>query len=284
MTSKNWSSIEVHAVVADYFAMLAKELAGEKYNKTTHRLALSVSLNNRPHGSIERKHQNISAILIEQGYPYVSGYKPLGNYQRLLADAVLFRITGDSILRSMVEKAVEAPAVQPTVADILQRMVAAPKYEQPQQKIAMVRESDCSYQVRAVNYLEVEARNTSLGLAGEQFVVNFEQARLISLGKDRLADKVEHIPSTRGDGAGFDIKSYETDGTDRLIEVKTTAYGKQTPVFLSANELRVSQEYERKYHLYRVFQFRHDPRLFTMSGALSRNLRLEPVQFRGFFN
>ena len=46
-------------------------------------------LNNRSHGSVELKHQNISAVLIEMGMPYISGYKPRVNYQRSLLPAVV---------------------------------------------------------------------------------------------------------------------------------------------------------------------------------------------------
>lgn len=79
-----WNVKEVEAIVADYFKMLDNELHGIHYNKTEHRHALSTLLNTRTDGSIERKHQNISAVLIDQGFPYIAGYKPLQNYQQLL--------------------------------------------------------------------------------------------------------------------------------------------------------------------------------------------------------
>jgi len=55
------------------------------------------------------------------------------------------------------------------------------------------------------------------------------------LGNDKLAERIEHIALTEGDGIGYDIRSFERDGSDRFIEVKTTAYGKQTPFFVSRN-------------------------------------------------
>jgi hypothetical protein len=82
-----------------------------------------------------------------------------------------------------------------------------------------------------VNYLEVEARNRLLGDAGEQFAINFERARLIHAGKESLADKIEQVSVSVGPSAGFDIRSFETNGTDRLIEAKTTKYGKSTPFY-----------------------------------------------------
>ena len=281
MATTDWSLIEVEAVVSDYFAMLAKELSGQSYNKTSHRNALSPLLNNRSHGSIERKHQNISAILIKLGYPYISGYKRLGNYQRLLADAVASRALADSDLRTVVQASVEAPALVPTVEDILARMEDRPPLEEARYATTKERQTVFSQVPGAVNYLEREARNASLGLAGELFVLNYERARLIALSREKLAESLEHVPSTTGDGTGFDIRSFEKDGSDRFIEVKTTAYGKQTPIFLSANELRVSREREDRYHLYRVYHFRQDPRLFMLAGAVDSSCRLEPVHYRG---
>ena len=89
-----WDWIECEAIVADYFAMLEMELRGERYNKTQHRRHLQNKLNNRSEGSIEFKHQNISAVLIELGYPYISGYKPAYNYQQQLKEVIIARLAG----------------------------------------------------------------------------------------------------------------------------------------------------------------------------------------------
>jgi hypothetical protein len=52
--ARDWSEFEVEAVVTDSFAMLLK---------TAHRHALARLLDDRSEGSIEFKHQNISAVL-----------------------------------------------------------------------------------------------------------------------------------------------------------------------------------------------------------------------------
>jgi len=277
--ARDWTRAEVEATVADYFSMLEKELRGVAYSKTEHRRALQSLLEDRSDGSIERKHQNISAILIELGYPWIYGYKPLGNYQGLLAEAVAGRLAADRQFSRIVQAAVEAPAGLSAVSSVLDRLEDPPVGRdfayRPLKEVPAVRTPR-----PPVNYLEREARNASLGLAGEAFVLAFERARLHHLGKPGLADRVEHVAVTLGDGAGFDIRSFEVTGADRLIEVKTTAYGKQTPFFLSRNEVEVSRCGADRYHLYRVFRFREDPRLFTVQGSLEHVCRLDPVQFR----
>ena len=65
--------------------MLARELRGETFNKAAHNRALRQHLDDRSRGAVERKHQNVSAVLIALGFPYIDGYKPLGNVQGLAA-------------------------------------------------------------------------------------------------------------------------------------------------------------------------------------------------------
>jgi hypothetical protein len=275
----DWSTVEVDLAVADYMEMLSKELLGQNLNKTTHRNALLPLLNNRTPGSVERKHQNISAVMINFGLPYISGYKPLGNYQALLAERVSLFLGGQQDFISVVGRSMDQDTESVAVPNLLGRLVEPPtkkdfNYSQVREHGPKIRPP-----VR-INYLEREARNASLGQAGELFVVEFEKARLLELGKGGLSDRVEHVSVSQGDGLGFDVKSYEANGSDRLIEVKTTAGGKQTPFFVSQNEVEVSQEFEKVYHLYRVFRYRKDPRMFMVQGALDRVCTLEASQYR----
>src|SRR5258706_10251102 len=82
-----WNVREVELVVADYFEMFQLERQGQKYNKTEHNRQLQQATR-RTQTSIERKHQNISAVLGQLGLPSISGYKPLANFQQSLLDAI----------------------------------------------------------------------------------------------------------------------------------------------------------------------------------------------------
>ena len=86
--TRDWSREEVEAAVSDHMAVLQEELAGKPYNKTEHRRKLSKLLHARSDGAIERKHQNISALLLQLGLPCIERYKPLANYQQLLFEIV----------------------------------------------------------------------------------------------------------------------------------------------------------------------------------------------------
>jgi hypothetical protein len=256
--------------------MLRSELSGTAYNKSEHRRRLQPLLRGRTDGAIERKHQNISAILQEVGFPPIPGYKPLVNYQQDLRDVVVARLLGDSELQNLAARDVEAAATVPAVIDVLDAWVAPPRPMEPRRAPGVAERRPL---VRNVDYLAREAMNRSLGDAGEAFVLRYERARLVRAGQERLADRVDHVSRTRGDGLGYDILSYETSGKERLIEVKTTRYGAYTPFFVSSNELQVSRAEAESYHLYRVHEFRSRPRLFTVSGSLSEQFHLEASQF-----
>lgn len=129
------------------------------------------------------------------------------------------------------------------------------------------------------DYLAQEARNRSLGRAGELFVVELEARRLHAAGKKTLSGRVEHVAGTQGDGLGFDVLSFEECGRERLIEVKTTAFGQLTPFFVSRNELARSEADAEIYRLYRVFDFRGQPRLFNIAGAITASCEIEAVAY-----
>ena len=129
------------------------------------------------------------------------------------------------------------------------------------------------------DYLAREARNRSLGRAGEEFVLELEVRRLHMAGKKALSERVEHVAATRGDGLGYDVLSFEEDGRERLIEVKTTSFGELTPFFVSRNELARSETDAERFRLYRLFDFRERPRLFDLPGAIALHCRLDPVSY-----
>src|SRR2546422_1022574 len=110
---ENWSREEVEATVTDYFNMLSNELRGEAYNKAEHNRHLQKLLAERSKAAIELKHQNISAILIELGYPYIDGYKPRRNYQRLLMEVIEERLTSTTSLQQTVADAVQSQIDHP---------------------------------------------------------------------------------------------------------------------------------------------------------------------------
>jgi hypothetical protein len=276
--ANDWSREEAEATISDYFDMLAKELRGEPFNKTEHNRNLQKLLNGRTKGAIEFKYQNISAVLIELGYPYIDGYKPLTNYQGLLHEIIEERLAGAVNLHQAAAAAVETEVSEvPHIDDVLSILVEPPAQE-PERRVLNDKPSSIRKPVRR-NYLEIESRNRSLGQAGEKLVIEFEQQRLWRAGKKDLSNRIEHVANTQGDNLGFDISSFELDGRERLIEVKTTRFGAMTPFFASRNEVGVSESRNEHYQLYRLYNFARQPKMFTLGGSLRETCRLEPIQF-----
>ena len=275
-TGRPWSPTEVEAIVSVYFQMLRLQEMGQSPNKTEHNRRLLETLPARNLASIEYKHRNISAVLNLLGVQSINVYKPLPNFQRMLVDAVSAAIARDSVLDEVSLRSVETPAEQPLVDDFSDFVVQVPT---PKQRVA---ERDTLFERLPVkrDYLERESRNRSLGLAGELLVIDFEQRRLHQEGAKKLAERIEHTSHLRGDGAGFDILSFDADGRERFIEVKTTAYVAETPFFITPNEVSFSRELDQQFHLYRLFSFRRKPRMFSVVGPIEASFRLDAANYR----
>ena len=280
LMSEAWSIEENRRIVDDYVDMLKLELSGETFIKSARNEALREHLNGRTKGSVEFKHQNISAVMIMLGLPYIEGYKPAGNFQDSLLDVAIAKVMDDGDLQNLVAGKVAAPAVR-RVAPTSNRddfFVPVPVREIERGK---VRETPIApRRLTRVNYLEQEARNSSLGLAGEKFVMELEHQRLWTAGARDLADRIEHVSAVQGDGAGYDVLSYDTSGRERLIEVKTTRFGALTPFFATRNEVAVSEKEASRYHTYRVFKFDDSPKVFVLDGSMRTAVQLDPMLYQ----
>lgn len=272
-----WTEAEVEATVAVYFQMLRMQELGQKPNKAEHNRRLQHLLPARNAASIEYKHRNISAVLNLYGAQALVGYKPLPNFQRLLVEVVGRALEQDRALDEAAIRRVETPAEPPLLETFEGFVVEVPT---PTVAVNDVRLEWIRRTPIKRDYLEREARNRSLGLAGELLVMEYEARRLHDLGAKKYADRIDHVSRTKGDGLGFDILSFDGDGRERFIEVKTTAYVAETPFFISPNEVKFSSEQSDKFHLYRLFAFRDKPQMFALPGAIAAHCLLDPVSYR----
>jgi hypothetical protein len=278
MAGADWSLEEVELVVADYLEMFGAWCAGQGINKAQRRKNLQTKLGDRTDSSVDRKRSNISAILDELGFHYLPGFKPLHNYQQLLKSVVVQRIASAPWLDQVELAASEQPAVSHSAIDFTKVKAAPPK------SAPAVKEPSSDFFAIRRDYTEREARNRSLGRAGEELVLEFERWRLTQLGESGLAAKVDWVAKTKGDGLGYDVRSFNATGEDKFIEVKTTAFGISTPFFLTSTELRFSELYEANFFVYRVFEFRAEPKLFVLDGSPKKHCLLDPVSYRASFS
>lgn len=262
-----WSDAERAELVSDYFSMLADELRGRKYNKTAHRKQL-MDVIDRTNGAIERKHQNVSAVLKKLGYPWIKGYKPLRNFQESLAKDVLNELLMDDLDHS---DAFDKPQVYTNSMESI--FVSIP------QASAASPQNGKKFTARKVDFAAIEAGNKIIGRGGEEFVVDVERARLRKLGLTKQARNVRWIAKDEGDGLGYDVVSFDEDG-EIFIEVKTTRSDSLTPFFLTETERLASIVKGSRFRLYRVFEFGRSPKIFVVPGPLVNHLMLEPTAYR----
>ncbi|HAS6394553.1 TPA: DUF3427 domain-containing protein [Vibrio parahaemolyticus] len=132
------------------------------------------------------------------------------------------------------------------------------------------------------NWAERDERNRNLGLAGEKLVIQSEIQKLIDLGRSDLADKVEHVAKDN-DYAGYDVLSFDEQGNEKYIEVKTTKQSKGTAFFISRNEVEVSVEKGDQYWLYRVYNLDESTgvaNFYSLQGPVDQKFELKPENFK----
>jgi len=278
MSNGPWRDEENELIVADYFAMLAEDTAGHPYNKAQHRRILMPLLQSRTEGSIEFKHQNISAVLKGLGEDWIPGYKPAFNFQMTLVDAVARWLAINSAWLG------RQPGLRAAIGlhEVEQIWIAPPptlSNQPPPQEMEQMMHIAQKFDVAGR-----DERNRALGRAGEERVLAHERSVLRSAGRDDLARKVRWVSEEDGDGAGYDIASFASDGLPRLIEVKTTNGWERTPFHITRNELAVAEGRRSEWHLFRLWNFSREPKAFELHPPLGAHVSLTALSFQASFH
>ncbi|MBV8193259.1 MAG: DUF3883 domain-containing protein [Alphaproteobacteria bacterium] len=275
----DWTDKQNDAIVADYFAMLSDDVAGRPYSKADHNRSLQ-TVTGRPRGSIEYKHQNFSAVLKGLGEDWISGYKPAFNFQASLVEAVVRWLERhpDWLTRTGRPRVIATPSTireEPTLwIGPPPTHGNAPPPDELEQMTAIARK----YEVA-----ERDAHNRALGRAGEERVLAHEQATLRAAGRTNLADRIRWVSHLDGDGAGYDIQSFDIEGSSRLIEVKTTNGWERTPFHITRNELAVAEAHREDWRLVRLWNFAREPRAFELRPPLERHVALMATAYQASF-
>jgi hypothetical protein len=278
LSEKDWTDEENDLIVEDYFDMLTQDLAVQPYVKSGHRRKLQAKLNRRSEGSIEFKHQNISAVMLGLGQPRIEGYKPARRFQMSLVDAVLRKLeTSHDWSRAIELRKQQIVRPYPDFSESEQLRFGPPPTHS---NLPPPIDADLMAAIaRKFDVAERDERNRELGKAGERLILDFEKSKLRSLNKPALAEKVRWTSREIGDGAGFDIESFDEHGNAMFIEVKTTNGWERTPFHISRNELTVADENRDSWHLYRIWNFARKPEAFSIRPPLQSHVALTPTSF-----
>lgn len=172
--------------------------------------------------------------------------------------------------------------------DLDSSRVIITKVEAPQLKKKRAR-SEKRTIAKDINYTRRYKNLKKIGDAGELLAIEVERQRLIAEGREDLANRIEHVARTIGDGLGFDILSFEKSGSDyreKYIEVKTTTGGKNKPFDITANEVEVSEEKGEQYCIYRFYgvsSTAKEIRYYECRGAIKNNFTLEATAYKAYY-
>ncbi|MEP2942348.1 MAG: DUF3578 domain-containing protein [Hyphomicrobiales bacterium] len=103
-----------------------------------------------------------------------------------------------------------------------------------------------------------------VGDAGELFVLEKEKKRLVKAGRSDLANKVDHL-AARHETPGWDITSFDEDGNEIYIEVKSSKGNTINSVELTKNEWEACSEKSLSGRYY----------IYLVTNALSSNRNIE---------
>lgn len=277
MANEPWTDEENDLIVADYFAMLADDVAGRSYGKAERNRRLQGRID-RSRKSIEFKHQNISAVLKGLGEDWIPGYRPAFHFQMSLIDAVarwLARNPDWLARRPTAQEGSGLRETSPLWVGPPPTLSNQPPPQELEQTLHIARKFDVAGR---------DERNRALGRAGEERVLAHEHASLTNAGRNDLARKIRWVSQEDGDGAGYDIASFSVDGRPRLIEVKTTNGWERTPFQVTRNELAVAEERRTEWCLFRLWNFSREPKAFELYPPLDAHVSLTAMTFQASFH
>lgn len=111
------------------------------------------------------------------------------------------------------------------------------------------------------DYIAQYIHDFEVGEAGEALVYKHECEIIEQAKKKGEIDKSIFVKwvSREDDSLGYDILSYDINKKEpRYIEVKTTTCSKNTPFYISENELKFSETNKEQYCIYRVYGLKND--------------------------
>lgn len=183
--------------------------------------------------------------------------------------------TADAV--EFIEEEITVPAGQTFVYE--ERTAPAAAAHAPRQNRPAERRG------RHVDHVRAQRNRIAIGKAGEKAAFEYEKQRLRRLGHEELAQRVEWVAETQGDGLGYDVHSFDVvngQAEDRYIEVKTTTGAINKPFDVTLNEVEFSSENPESFVLFRIFEFSlhsNNIHFYQVRGSLEDHFRLSATNY-----
>jgi Domain of unknown function (DUF3578). len=134
---------------------------------------------------------------------------------------------------------------------------------------------------KKTDYIKQAKETLQIGLKGEELALEIERNRVLNLSLN--PDEYVKWCSVESDSYGYDIESVDyKDGNlvKIYIEVKSSKGIKDTPFFVSTNEVEVSKRKKEAYRVFRIFDITSImPKYYIADGEIEENFYLDPVTF-----
>lgn len=131
------------------------------------------------------------------------------------------------------------------------------------------------------DYLKANQLKKNQGERAECSVLYYEKNLLEQNGKQDLASKVEWSSKEKGDGLGYDIKSYFDDGREKYIEVKSkNSYNNVLDIYITENELDFLRNNRESSFIYYVFKHNNKIKLHIVNWDYIKEYWIKPTQYR----
>ena len=129
------------------------------------------------------------------------------------------------------------------------------------------------------DYIKAHKNQMAVGALGEDLICKYEKEKLLTIGRKDLSEKVSIVSADAA--LGYDILSYDENGNEIHIEVKSKAGKlKYFDFYISDNEyqkLKASKEHI----IYYLSNLRSQtPFLFKLSGNMINDSNIKPVLYR----
>lgn len=136
---------------------------------------------------------------------------------------------------------------------------------------------------RHINYADLQAKKNKVGELGELIALNIAYDELRKAGVDKEPVRVSVV---EGDGLGYDIRSWDKNGTEIHIEVKTTTGNRKDGFDITPNEVAASREENIIYRIYRIYDLdikKGTAKICVYEGPISaEEYELVPTAYRLF--
>lgn len=144
-----------------------------------------------------------------------------------------------------------------------------------------ISEKKDTFRPRETDYEKINRNKKDIGDRGEKAVLQYEKNNLTKLGYFELAEKVE---LAENDALGYDIISYDLEGNEKHIEVKTNSNSnsKLMTFYLTENELETMYN-DPSYNIYYLYNIKDKPKVHIVNKEIllqNKSVYFKPILYK----